>query len=414
MIKKYTLLGLCLFLFQGLCAQEEQEKTQRSRKTSADIRLELNGLVGVASRDISTFRMRDLSSSEFFDAEMKRTFLDELEGTVNFGYAFNWDVGFYYDYRKRGHVLSDAYGLSIFHRGYLGISAPKSGIELALLGNKPFAGQTINMDGTAYETWLYTGLRYQFSVEIKEQRLQLGVAVIFGHEHSKYKFSNLSLYTEPDGSYLDVEANYALEEYNTSFLYGLAGMGAAADMAYKAEKGNSAFTLEVKDLGFAYFTRGKNAFADSNFRFSGIEISNIFDVKDSLIDAQTGQLENDLWYKGNGRRLALLPFNAQVEYIYAMSNKGFTRAFGRLDYLNLFGYVPRIAAAVEYALLDDHRVQLELAYGGFNATTVGLRYEAFLGKQWYVYLEADNLPGLLFQTQAMGSFAQIGVHHWIF
>jgi hypothetical protein len=417
MIKKYTFIACCFLLGLTLAAQETEEESatavRRSGRSTAAIRLELNGTIGVASRDITTYRMQELRNASFLSNEMKQRFLEDVRGKLNLGYAFGWDIGLYFDFRKRGHKLSDAYGLSIFHRGYLGLSSPKSTVQLALLGNKPFAGQTLTMDDTRYESWLYTGVRYQFNVSIQEQPVQFGFAVVFGHEHSRYSFSEFSLYTEPDGAYLDVNANYTLEDYNTAFLYGVAGMGAAADVTYKMEAGKSAFTFQVQDIGFAYFTRGARAEADSNFRFSGIEVSNIFDIKDSLIDAQRNALENELWYENAGKRLAMLPFRARAEYIYQMGNRGFTRAFGRLDYLKLPGYLPRPAAAVEYSLSEAHRLQLELAYGGFNATTVGLRYEAFLGKQWYVYAVADNVPGLLFQRQAMGSFVQAGVHFWI-
>lgn len=367
-------------------------------------RLEASGTLGLESQNFSTNSLLELTSTGFLNEAEKQTLLDEISNRFSLGFQQSWSVGIFNQARRKGILQKDVWGFSIYQKAYTAVGMPKSTFELALRGNKPFAGTTVDLSNTKYQNWLYTGLRYQFQFTAAKQRFEMASSIILGHSFVEYTLNDFTLYTEPDGSSVDVQGNYALREHQTDFDYGIGGMGTAIDLSTEFNLGKkSTLSLGISDFGIVYWTRGQTVINDTNFSFTGIGINNIFDVKDSLISSQIDDIESNFWFNSDGYHLSLMPFKLGSWYRYTLSERGFTSLNASVEYIYLPGYAPRLQVGTIYSTNPNHIFKATVGYGGFNGLTAGLGYGWQINKRLSLSAEVHNVFGVVTPTFGMGS-----------
>jgi hypothetical protein len=377
----------------------------KKAKPQVAYRLEIEGAIGLESQNFSTQQLLSFTTSDFLDTDDKNDLLNSVNNQFVLGYEQYWRVGIYEHPRfVTIGTARDNWGFSIYQRAYTALNMPRNTLDLALFGNKKFAGESLDLSDTYYENWFYTGLQYQFQFNIGNQPFEMASAIILGHSHSRYAFDDLSLYTEPDGAYLEVDGQYEIREHTTDFGFGIAGMGTAIDLATRfALNSRMKLSVGVSDLGIVYWTRGNSAVKDTSFRFSGIEISSVFDIKDSLIRSQVDELEEGISLNSNQYLLNLMPFRLEAELVYQMNKGKLQHLFASVDYLYLPGYMPRLRTGAYFRLNNKHKLTTEVGYGGFNALTLGAGYEWRVSNRVELNASVGNLPGVIVPALGMGT-----------
>lgn len=367
----------------------QQDSLVLSDSTKSDqVWLEAAAYIGAASRDIYVRDLLALTSG-FLDQAEK----DELRAAVGdrfrLGYLQGWDISYRVFAPDDSLLKQPRWGLTLYNRSLLGIDAAAGALDLAIYGNAPFAGETVDFGDLRYQNWLYTGLRYQFALKLGPKFLsQLGVALLIGHNHQGYGVDRGLLFTEVDGRYLDVEADYRIRESAAGGTYGIAGVGAALSWESRWQAWGGEWTAQLEDFGLMYWTRAQQNALDSNFRFSGIFIEDIFALRDSLLEAESEEIENSLLGTTSDSYLSLVPFRLSLAYQKRLSGRWLGRA--ELRYRYLPAYWPRFSAQGLYQF-NKQVWGAELAYGGFNQLTLGLLYRWRLNENWRLRAGVHNL-----------------------
>lgn len=358
---------------------------------------------GAESRQLNTANMVRLGYDERLSDAVKSSILNDLEGGLNLGFQQSWQLAYQIEERDSGL----ARGVSIFHRNYSSLKVPGDAVRLMLTGNAAYAGETLDLSGSQFETWRYTALAYQYAFKWRDNFWKIEPGVLLAHEWSKYNLQSMKLYTEPEGRYVEVDGNYEIYETNANSGYAITGLGLIAGFEFKGRSRKSSWAIALEDFGFAYFTRLSRTALDSSFRFSGIELPTIESFGDSLLDARVDELSDGFFQAGSVYRMRVTPFRLSGKYRYQIDTAGFTALYLKTTYLHLPGYRIRAAIGTEYCFNSEHELQGELAYGGFNAFTLGVRYNWRVNTHLKIGVRASNLPAVLVPAYSGGTILSL-------
>ncbi len=367
---------------------------------------------GALCNSVSLVELVNLVSSDFLDEQDKEDLLGSIHGPLRYGYSR--EIGF--SYKQPGYRLLDIYkkgqGFSIKNKYYNSARISHDLLKMIFYGNKPYAGQTLNLGSSRYETWYYTTLDYQFDMMLDSlQPITLSVGINVGHDYNFYKVKTADLYTDPDGAYLDLDADYRLRDriLESQTMAGI-GLSVGAATTYKLSK-NTGLELEVEDLGFVVWSNGRSVDADSTFRFKGAEFDNIFDLNDSITSAARNEYEDEFYYNKTGSYLRLTPFRLRASYKYALEKRRLKALSLTADYRYLAGYYPRLALGAHFKTGYKQMLLVQLTTGGYTLASLDLAYEFTIARDWRVNMAITNFSGLVIPVISGGAYGVIGLSY---
>lgn len=368
------------------------------KDTRPIVGLEFN--TGVANNQINFNSIWDFANSSFLNNDFKESIVSDISGSTSIGYwqsyQFSWD--------KPGYWVLGIYipgkKFSIRNDYYLSTNSPKEAIELALFGNKRFAGNTFSLADAAYESWWYTSFDYEYDFEADSIHYNVGGALVIGHEYEKYTVEKADFFTDPNGEFLDADLNYKLDRTDDPNTIPLNGIGLSGNFAITVPSRSKYYLhFALKDLGFIYWRNVQTTEVDSSFRFNGLTFDNIFEITDSLRDSETDKLTNGLYSDENNERLRLLPFYVHLKGGLKIKKKMLKEVYAHVDYRYLIGYSPRFGVGTDWKFKENHDLTTELNYGGFNTLALRAQYKIRLWDKYQLLLATNNilapaLPGL--------------------
>lgn len=367
---------------------------------------------GAIASSVSTSSILHFSSSDFITNKDKADLLSDVGNRLRFGYTREIMFG----YREPWYKVFDTYktgqGFGIRNRYYSSATASKDLLKLLLYGNKPFAGQTLKLDGSTFESWYLTSLDYHFDVLLDSvQPISLTVSIQVGHDHSLYQVNQGSLYTDPDGAFLDLALDYRLRdrELGTQALAGL-GVSLGGESAFRLTD-RSKLTLKVQDAGIMNWNNGRLLDTDSTFRFRGVVYDNIFDISDSLTRHNSDQFRKSFLYKKKDSYIRPLPFYTEVEWALKGEKRLFREWFVRGDYRYLPGYLPRLTVGTVLRTGYKQDLSVEASGGGFTLFGINAGYRFEWGRYLDLQLRVENLNGLLVPGVFGGAIVQVGASY---
>ncbi|MCD4663928.1 MAG: hypothetical protein K8R68_01580, partial [Bacteroidales bacterium] len=143
------------------------------------------------------------------------------------------------------------------HQHFLDTYFDEDLARLLLQGNKQFAGQTIQIPDSRYYNNYFNQLKggAGFRIEKGEtiQHIAFTVGINTGQNYDFVEVKNSSVYTHPDGDYLDiaVNANTKISDTVWAEVYQVNGLGLSTNMEYSFSKiNNFHFDINIKNLGF--------------------------------------------------------------------------------------------------------------------------------------------------------------------
>ena len=150
--------------------------------------------------------------------------------------------------------------------------------RLLLQGNKPFAGQTIQIPGSRYYNNYFNQLKGGMGFRIEKggyiQHFAFTLGINAGQNYDFIEVNNSSVYTHPDGDYLDIAVNAHTRISDTVWaeVYQVNGLGLSTNIEYAISKANNFHVdLNLKNIGFINWNG--NTFmgsVDTAFVFEGI------------------------------------------------------------------------------------------------------------------------------------------------
>lgn len=364
---------------------------------------------GVLANKISTNKIFNFISTDFLEDQDKADLLSDIHHSLRYGYFR--EISF--SYHQPGYQVLDIYkrgqGFGIANKYFNSGRLSKDLLNIMFYGNKPYAGQMLELGPSSYETWYYTNLDYYFDVELDTVPINMTVSIALGHDHLHYNARKADLYTDPDGAYLNTDLNYKLREKlgDAAPLEGL-GVTIGAHTTYRFNKKWSA-DFSVEDFGIMRWNNGLVLDVDSTFKFRGFNFDNVFDINDSVRHRVEDNYRSTFLYKRKGGYVALTPFYAQLLIAKKTGKKGIPTIFAGLDYRLLAGYLPKLSAGAIFKTGRQQRLTTSLSVGGFNMVSLNAAYALKLFRHWKLQLNIQNLDGLLVPVLPGGAVGYVGL-----
>ena len=191
------------------------------------------------------------------------------------------DIGFEAYINSSKNPGNKYFHIAVQHQMNLDTYLDDGLLKLILMGNKPFAGQTISIPNSSYTGLYFNQLKFGMGYITTSSsggyhQFSWDVGVTLGQNYNDLQLQNSSIYTHPEGDYLDIEASIQTKLSDTIWaeVYQVNGIGLATDLRYAYTKpGDFNIGIDLNNLGFiAWAGNTYNGSFDSTFTFNGIGI----------------------------------------------------------------------------------------------------------------------------------------------
>ena len=238
--------------------------------------------------------------------------------------------------------------------------------------------------------------------------MEFGVvgSLLQGINHLYINTKNTSIYTAPDGEYIDI--NYDLtfngaKEGAVKFTE-LNGVGASVDMHLAFMNNNKwRVALDVMDIGQMIFKKNPyNYTGTKDVRFQGIVLPDLLTFSPQTFDTLNldSTLRTYLPNKSGNRYYVFMPFTAQLVFSKPINDKLVISAGLQYRFMpgyNVFGF-----AKVNYFLKKNAVISGSVGAGGYSLVNVGVDFT----KRWKYFdltVGTANLLGLVAPTHLPGT-----------
>jgi len=376
--------------------------------------LEYRNMTSVESNNLSTDILARLISSNINDQALIDEISSSLDNGLKIGSLQNNEIRFTFKGHKKRYLRPYAkQSIAIFQRAQTALSASEDLVNLILNGNKATAGTAQDLSDFSYEEWLYSGLQLQFAFLIDTVPVSVGASLIVGHKHQSANTNNTTLFTAENGTEIRFDGSFNYNSVGRPFLYGIAGVGLGIDLATEERWGKHQVKLAAQDLGFITFVDGTNLALDSSFSFTGINVSNIFALQESIFEASLDSTANVFGEPRTINYTRLLPFMLQLEYEYHISKSNLKSLYLQGRYRYLMSYLPRVELGARWQITENIRLNTAINLGGFNSWGLSTEYYWQIRKLWQLGLGVSHVNTLVVQSLAGGSSAFISLRYYL-
>ncbi len=334
----------------------------------------------------------------YIDNNLKQEQEDRFKNSNSIGYDIR--SGLYGQYKSK----NIRYEAGISYRDFASVQFSPAMFNLVFYGNSMYAGQTADLDpfklyNTNYQTF-YLGARTTVGSK-KNMEIAGRLGFVRGGRLQKINSKNLSLYTDPNGSYLTLNGKFDVA-FTEDSLYAtippMNGAGLTSDLFYSIKGKKGTFTAELLDLGFVKWKDVATYSGDSSYTYSGINADDILGNGGIKLDPVnlTTFLDNLGLKKVVKDVTYLLPATLNLSYYRNLSSK--ITVSGSVRQQFVYGYKPRVSAKLAYYIKKDFVVIPTIAYGGFGradielgiAKTFAERLIVSANLMWFEYLVLPN------------------------
>ena len=117
---------------------------------------------GALSNSLSAIELVDFVSQDFLDNDEKEELLSSIPSSLRFAYIRSFSAG----YQEPGYDIFGAYkkgwGINVRNTYYNSARLSKDLLNLMFYGNKPYAGTTVDLGNSKFETWYFSSIDYNF------------------------------------------------------------------------------------------------------------------------------------------------------------------------------------------------------------------------------------------------------------
>lgn len=357
------------------------------------------------SNGMSTGLVNKLIWGGYIDNDLKEESSKHLKGKNNFGVLLNYDVSAFLKGNKKFDYL-----ISFKNQEVLNATFSRDAFDLMFYGNQSYKGKTADLSNCSVNALRFQEAKFGVMMHQVDSVGKIGVSVSFlkGEQLFYIKTNkNSSLYTSEDGSEILFNSNFnmALSDTNNKRLGGFNGIGASADLffetSYKSRLGKkSVLTVNANNIGFIHWWKNSVQYSsDSTLRYTGYNIRNISDLKDSTFNRiNKDTLVTDL---ANARRE---DFNVNIPTNLVIINKiMFTNSFNlSVGFRHIFNanYLPYVFIEPEFRY-KNMLFCLHTGYGGYVKLNVGASI-TWNSEAWFVRLGSNSLQGYVAPKSAYG------------
>lgn len=236
------------------------------------IRIDAFGSDGSNSDTFTNGFFTDVTGSGFIDADVKQKQLDRMDGAIGTGTLQRIGGGIFYNANRL------FYYLGVEHQQILDSRLDADLVRLLMLGNKPFAGNPLEVSSSNYTNLYFNrilgGVGTQFQNEKYSHTVFLKAGLTSGQNYEEVHVEQATFFTHPDGDYLDVSitADTKIGDTVWANVFEVNGLGVSFDMNYVfRKKGKFLVSVSAQNLGSVRWSKNPySATVDTSFRFEGV------------------------------------------------------------------------------------------------------------------------------------------------
>jgi len=226
----------------------------------------------------------------FIDEGLKGVVSSHLKRDNQFGFAIDYGFSYFQKFNHRDF----GFFITAKDKQYLNTKFSGDFYNLLMYGNKRFAGTTAAFDGLSLNALKYqklgTGLIW--TVVDTVGKLGFGFSYLNGESNSSLNAEKARLFTSEDGQYLNFETamTWNMNDTMNRSRFANNGFGFSADLFFEApfklKRRSGKMVVSVEDIGFIKWNSSSRSYSvDSTFYFDGIDVSNIFQLRDSVFSS---------------------------------------------------------------------------------------------------------------------------------
>mgnify|MGYP006124161143 FL=1 len=363
-----------------------------------------NSFGGVASTGIPQNFINKFIFTGFIDQYLKDEASNNLLDENLFGGEFNTNINLYL---KPGSLTRNWFwGIGFGTKIEGNLNFTKNLFNLIFNGNKPYAGQVLNLNNTSFESLSYSYLELTLGkADNAPQGMNsywIDLGLIFGHDFTSFNVPIASLFTAENGSYLDIIIKGGEMIYSdaTNLENGIGGK-LNLNYSYKSER--TTLFVQAKNIGGVSWNAVKSYEIDTTLRFDGVDVSNIFEFSDSVLNRVTNI--DSLVNKTTGRIFRILPIDFNVFFKKEFGKLAFDANARYRLFTNYSTYL-RLGAYYKIAIFTPG---VTLAYGGYGFAQVGINTELNFFKKLKIILGTNNILGAVTPKSSTALDAYFGV-----
>lgn len=418
-LRKYIVAALVFWSFQA-SAQLEADRTDRYlydlsayRDSTFQYAPMMIGLYGAGEANSSaitnSFFSHLLYTGKYIDDNMKADVGAKLKDKNRFGMDEQIKISGAITIKKDTWFT---FGLT--QRLFTGGTFSEDGFNLVFYGNSMYAGQTAQLKPTN----IYQMDYYAFNAGVMKRvnnklSFSADLSLIRGGNYRQIRMDRGTLYTEPNGAYLELDSKFkvAYSDSSESFAFPhSSGKGLALSFATTYQVSDKTFlSFEMRDLGFIAWKDLSVYEGDSVYQYDGYSITDILNPDGNLVgDVTVDTIMNQMGIVKQKQSFSrMLPSTFHLSAVHHF-NKKWSLA-GGMKYMSTPGYLPRVYVKPIYYFNDHLLVSSTLAYGGFGKADVivsaGWKYQNKL----MLSLDAFFLEYLIAPSKTCGNGLQFSI-----
>jgi hypothetical protein len=357
------------------------------------------------SNGLSSRLVNKLVWGGYIDNDLKKESSKYLRAKNNFGINLNYDVSAFLKGNNKFDFLIGFKNQEILNATY-----SRDFFNLMFYGNQSYKGLTADLSNCNVNALRFQEVKFGVMMHQVDSVGKIGVSVSFikGEQLFFIKTGKTSsLYTSADGSELLLNSNFnvAISDTNNKRLGSFNGIGASADIffetTYKSKIGKkSVLVVNANNLGFIHWQNQSVQYSsDSVFKYTGYNINNIFDLKDSTISRINA--DSLLRNVSNARSQ---DFNVNIPTNLVIVNKIFFSDMFSLSqgfrFIFNANYRPYLFFEPEFKY-KKLIFGLHAGYGGYARLNFGTSV-TWNNKHWFLRIGSNSLQGYVLPKSAFG------------
>ncbi len=340
------------------------------------------------------------------DAEMKDSAREQLQAENTAGLDLNsgvWFSTFLGDSgRYRLHLGAE-------YQNHRGLAYSPHLFELAFYGNAGLADQTADISNSRYDGAVWMSYRAAFSRMFHTQKgnfsAAIGASFLQGLTSENLHIEQGLIYTAPDGSYLDLDYQFAFKTSDTKVvrLDNTKGIGTAGDIFLSWESPGKRWFSNFAFTDFGVINWDKTPMqltGDSSSRFEGVDITNVLSAGSG---AALGNEELLMEYvqldSTNMAFTTVLPMRLEWNTTYFIPEKMISLTAGVHHRLQT-EYKPLIYLRAGKALpATGTHISMVGSVGGYGSYGLGLDIHQRIGRYIRINAGSSSLLGFIAPEQ---------------
>lgn len=366
------------------------------------------GTFSMNSNAITNTFIKSFAYGDFIDNELKDKVDSRLKDVNRYGYQLDLSLYGQAALKEKFAIMA---GISARQQNSARFS--RDMFNIFFRGNKPFAGKTADLDPFNFYSYDYQTFSVGFQSKSLDNKLRVwgGLSVVRGGNIRIAEADRLQLYTDPDGSYIEADANFTarISEGSPGLAAAMNGKGISAFMGADYSFGKSTIGFSLSDLGFISWDAMKTYSADGIIRFEGKEIENIFSFNDTLLSSyKADSLAEESGIDISDKKFLMsLPTFIKLTYVYIRSPE--LMIVSGLEYRAFAGSVPLIYLKPVFKLSKNLFINTTLMYGGFGRFDFDLGLVAGFGPGISAYVNINAMELLLLPDNTGGAGLSLGI-----